>query len=352
MKQNAGFKKRLLAALLCAVMALGIVAGAVAGTAYAAEIDTSREGGVTLRMDAAPSGYETAVNDLRSWLRDHPDEGLDIRLHRVASVDGGRKYALAEAFQSVPGLAGISSVGPDTKASDWEAFAEAAMAVAGGRTPEKSGTANYASLDAGFRMSGLALGIYLVEVRDFDAGDDVFSFVPFLAAVPGYGPGGGSLYDVEAGLKPQKADRTGSLVIRKLLPECRADSAGSTFVFEVLAEKGGKTVYNDVHSIVFTEHGSKEIRIDGIPSGAAVTVREVYSGSCYEAESSASQTVTIEADRTQTASFRNLYDDDVPRNGASAVNHITVGKDDSGTTSLAWEKFPASPSVTDAGFGK
>lgn len=352
MRQKAGIKKRLMAALLCAVMAFGILAAAAAGIAYAAEVDTSRTGSITFRMDATPSDYATAVNDLRDWLRSHPDDGLDIRLHRVASVDSGRKYTLTEAFKDVKGLEGISAVSAGTKASDWEAFAMAAMKAAGNRTPEKSGKAGYASLDAGFQASGLALGIYLVEVMDFNAGDDMFSFTPFLIAVPGYGTDGGSLYDIEAGLKPGKADRTGSLIIRKLLPECRAENSGSTFVFEVTAEKDGKTVYNDVHSIVFTEHGTKEVRIDGIPAGAAVTVREVYSGSCYKAESDAAQTAVIEADRTQTVSFRNLYDDDAPRNGASAVNHITVGKDDAGTTSLTWEKLPYSAATNDAGGGR
>lgn len=344
MKQKTGTGKRAVALVLCAAALLGLLASGLAGIAYGAEVDTGRSGSVAFRLDQTPDDYDTAANDLRSWLQAHPDDGLEIRLHRVASVDATGKYALTDAFSGVAGLAGIAGVGPDTKAADWEAFASAAIAAAGSREPEKSGKAGYADLSGGYILPDLALGLYLAEILDFNAGDDMYSFVPYLIAVPGYAPGGSRLYDVEAGLKPMKSDRTGSLVIRKILPECRTEYAGSTFVFEILAVKNGETVYNDVQSLVFTEHGIRELKIDGIPSGSSVTVTEVYSGSCYEAEVP-SRIVTIYADETATAEFWNTYDDDAPRNGASAVNHMTVGKDGNGTMGLSWEKRAASPSV-------
>lgn len=350
MKQKTGTGKRVMALVLCAAALLGLLASGFAGIAYGAEVDTARTGSAAFKLDQTPDDYDTAANSLRSWLQAHPDDGLDIRLHRVASVDATGKYSLTEAFSGAAGLAGIASVGPDTKASDWESFAKAAMVAIGNRAPEKSGKAGYADLSGGYALSDLALGLYLVEIRDFNAGDDMYSFVPYLIAVPGYAPGGGRLYDVEAGLKPMKSDRTGSLVIRKVLPECRTEYAGSTFVFEILAVKNGETVYNDVQSLVFTEHGIRALRIDGIPAGSSVTVTELYSGSCYEAEVP-SRTVQTYADETATAEFRNIYDDDAPRNGASAVNHMTVGKDANGTMGLSWEKRAASPSVVTNGKG-
>lgn len=341
MKRKAGIGKRVLAALLCAVVLIGLVATSIAGIAYASEVDTGRTGSVTFRLDQTPSDYNTAINDLRAWLQNHPDSGLEIRLHHVANVDGGGTYAATLDFA---GLKGLDDIGPDTKAADWEALAAGAMKLAAKRTPEYTGKAGYADLTAGMLFEQLPLGLYLVDVVDFDAGNDSYSFVPYLIAVPGFDAGGSYLYDVEAGLKPMKSDRTGSLVIRKVLPECRVETAGSTFVFEVKAVKNDKIVYNDVHSIVFTEHGIKELRIEGIPAGAVVTVTEIYSGSCYDADSP-EKIVTISPDEAVTAEFRNLYDDDAPRNGASAVNHMTVGKNENGSVELAWERQAASPSV-------
>ncbi len=344
MKQKTGMGKRAMALLLCAAALIGLLASSLAGIAYAAQVDTSRTGSVTFKLDQAPSDYSTAVNDLRTWLQSHPEDGLDIRLHRIAGIDSAGAYALTADFANVAGLAGIASIGPDTKAVEWEAFATAAMGAIGNREAEKSCVAGYADLAGGCLMNELALGLYLVEIQDFNAGDDMYSFVSYLIAVPGYDANGGYIYDVEAGLKPMKSDRTGSLVIRKILPECRVEYAGSTFVFEIAAVKNGKTVYNDVQSIVFTEHGIKELRIDGIPAGSTVTITEVYSGSCYEAEVP-SHSVTIYADDTATAEFRNIYDDDAPRNGASAVNHMTVDKGENGAMGLVWEKRAESPAV-------
>lgn len=338
---KAGIGRRVLAALLCAAVLIGLVATSVAGIAYASEIDTDRTGSVTFRLDQTPSDYNTAINDLRAWLQSHPDDGLEIRLHRVAGVSGAGKYAAASDFSS---LKNLENIGSETKAVEWEAVAADAMKLAAKRTPEYTGKAGYADLTAGMLFEKLPLGLYLVDVVDFNAGNDSYSFVPYLIAVPGYDANGGYLYDAEAGLKPMRSDRPGSLVIRKILPECRAETSGSTFVFEVKAVKNDKVVYNDVHSIVFTEHGIKELRIDGIPAGSAVTVTEIYSGSCYDADSP-EKTVTISPDEAVTAEFRNLYGDDAPRNGASAVNHMTVGKNENGSAELVWEKQAASPSV-------
>lgn len=341
MKHKAGIEKRVLAALLCAVVLIGLVATSIAGIAYASEVDTGRTGSVTFRLDQTPSDYNTAINDLRAWLQSHPDSGLEIRLHHVADVDGGGAYAGTPDFT---GLKGLGDIGPDTKAAEWEALAAEAMKLAAKRTPEKTGTAGYADLTGGMLFEHLPLGLYLVDVADLNAGNDSYSFVPYLVVVPGFDAGGGRLYDVEAGLKPMKSDRTGSLVIRKALPECRVENYGSTFVFEVKAVKNDKVVYNDVHSIVFKEHGVKELRIDGIPAGSTVTVTEVYSGSCYEADQP-EKTVTVQPDEAAAAEFRNTYDDGAPRNGASAVNRMTAGKNDGGAMTLEWERQAASPSV-------
>ena len=334
--------RRIAAMALCAVAIMGLAAGP--GTAMAEEQKCT----VTFGLDMSGTSYDTNQKEVAAYLAANADARLEIRLHKVASLDETGHYVLTDAYKSVAGLQDVPKVDGYTKASTWESYAEAAMAVSGteemrkAATAKSAGHADFAS-EAGCRIELPGAGLYLADIGTLDAGTCYYDFTPYLIAVPGWNPDGTRLYDVSAGMKPHRVDKDGRLVIAKTLRECRVEDAGSTFVFEVTVKQGDKTVYNDVHSIVFSEHGTKEIEITGLPANSVATVTEVYSGSSYQiaAGDTASKTVTVPADGFAKAEFTNDYNDNAPRNGASAVNHMTVTSA-SGNMGLQWEKLPSS----------
>lgn len=138
----------------------------------------------------------------------------------------------------------------------------------------------------------------------------------------GSGTGSGS----QVVLKPGRVERDGSLEIVKTLLTYQASSP-ATFVFSVEATQAdGTVVYSDVISMTFTEAGEKSVRIDKIPVGAKVVVREVYSGSSYTLVSDNDQIVTIPASGTVTAAFVNDYNQR-QNEGYGITNHFEYGVD-------------------------
>ncbi|MCM1025238.1 MAG: hypothetical protein NC432_02315 [Roseburia sp.] len=175
----------------------------------------------------------------------------------------------------------------------------------------------------------------------------VFSFEPELISLPGKDPytdaegnqvsntanPGPWRYHMEPVLKPHVELRYGSLQITKILPDFEAVGGTPkpvTFIFEVHAEwedkiggRGERKEYNDVVAIDFRGAGTQNVYRPGeeirLPVGAAVTVKEVYSGSGYqpypegvtdeEAQRRAyEQTVVIgEAEQSFGVTFTNYY---------------------------------------------
>lgn len=335
--------KRSVAAVLC-VTAVACAAMTVpAMQAKAEQPDCT----ITFHLDIAGTSYDTNQKEVRDYLETHPDTKLDIHLHKVASLGADGHYVLEDDYKDVPGLQDVHLVDGYTKASTWESYAEAAMGISGtdamrGKATKQS--AGYADLSGdGCRVTVPGGGLYLADIGTMDAGDCFYDFKAYLIAVPGWNEDGTRLYDVTAGMKPYRVDKNGRLVITKTLEECRVETAGSTFVFEVTVKQGDKIVYNDVHSIVFDEHGSKSIEITGLPANSVATVTEIYSGSSYQIATGddPTKTVTIPADGVANAAFKNDYNDNAVRNGASAVNHMTVTSE-SGNVGLKWEKLPSS----------
>lgn len=330
---------RVTAGILCAALLLGLLVTSFAGIAYGATVDTKRDASVSFRLDVGQTGYDTDSKSLAEYLKNSPGSKLSVDLYQVAAAKPDGSYALTEHYKSVEALAGIEKLGATTAASQWEAYA----AAANNNLPAETYAHRdfvFADLDYGSKamIENLMPGMYLVKIADVDAGDDVYSFVPYLLAAPNWNADGTYNYDVETGLKPMKRANPAEIIITKHLPVCREENAGSTFVFEVTAVNAeGVIVFNDVFSLVFDQHGSKSITVKGIPSGSTVYVTEVYSGSSYEVRDGAQRTVMATAGRPQTAEFWNDYNDNAPRNGASAVNHMEIDKTN-GTVALKWTK--------------
>lgn len=328
------FMTRAAALLLCAATAISMIAAGMAGYALGEE----REASITFRVGDSMIGDH---KDLMDYMAANPGSKLEAALYQVAGFGADGRYALTGDFAQARGLEGIPGVDKDTKAGDWEAYATAAKNALRGTDIQGTRFAMSGSdLRAGHKVGGLAPGLYLLDIKEFKAGDHAYAFTPYLIAAPGYNADGTRNYDVEAGLKPERVDLYGKLVIRKNLPECRQDGDGSTFVFEVIARRDGETVFDDIYSMVFSEHGTKELVIENLPADAEITVKELYSGSCYHAEVT-EQDTRVPAEGTATVEFRNIYDPDAPRNGASAVNKFTIGEDGK----LAWTKLDESPAV-------
>ena len=123
----------------------------------------------------------------------------------------------------------------------------------------------------------------------------------------------------------------GDLVIEKPLSNWES-SGPATFVFNVEAKLGGKTVYTSVASLSFSGAGTKSYTFtEVIPVGAVVTVTEVYDGSAYTAVGGTVKTVTVKyptgdptvaEDNPATVSFTNDYDKH-ERHGSGILNTFT-----------------------------
>lgn len=252
-----------------------------------------------------------------------------VKLYRVAGVgeDGG--YMALEAFSGLD----FSSAGNEMTAKEWSGLSEqvSAIAKADHLVPaaetqvQKQPGEEYAVGQA----QGLVAGMYLVEAESVQSGEYVYNFIPYLAVLPdsqGADTGDGArVYDVDTVLKPERQGRFGSLVIEKELIAYNAVLGGASFVFQVEAEKEGKSVYSDVVSLAFDAPGVKSSQIDGILAGAAVTVTEVYSGASYTAAANTEQSVTVTAEggggNPVCVHFKNTYDGR-PNGGSGLVNYF------------------------------
>ncbi len=115
----------------------------------------------------------------------------------------------------------------------------------------------------------------------------------------------------------------GDLEITKIVERFDETGGPATFVFNVTAVLDGKTVFEDVVALTFTEAGTRTAKIVGrIPAGATVTVTEIYSGAGYVVTSQKSVTGTISPTEPVKATFVNRYDDELVH-GSGILNEFT-----------------------------
>lgn len=311
-------------------------------------IDTSKDCSLTITM----------AEDIGIQYPELMNAEIPVTLYKVADMNSSAEYMPLEGFSEI-GLADIDS---DTTADDWADIAGKACQALGrpytleeedpkeaveetGEKPgEEAGEDPEAPVveapvkteftvllaDGPDTLEGLECGLYLVYAEETLTDNYVYHFTPYLVSLPTSDytmENGGTdtwTYDVAVGLKPQQSTRYGELIIEKTLGTVNTSMGGASCVFQVEAVKDDKIVYSNVLSLSFKEPGVKQIVIDEIPVGAAVTVTEIYAGAGYTLTSAPSVDVTVVASGEEgypaTANFTNDYD--YPGYGTSVVNHF------------------------------
>lgn len=335
-------KKRIMqvsALLLTAALSFPAVILPKVQAAIAVETDKTD---CLVEINVQGEGYFTELSQLP----------ITVNLYKVADVTSEGKYVTLDVF-GTKGL-DFSHISSETKAEEWAALAaNAKKAVEEGVVSEPTVTTTIKN--GSVTVQSLATGLYLVDAKPVVSDSNQYEFIPYLISLPNnyYEQSGKDdwVYNLTGtnaiGLKPEKSDRYGDLVIKKTLDTFNATIGGATFVFQI---EGTKTdvdtqeqtvVYSDVVSMTFTGPGTESIRITNIPAGAKVTVTEIYSGASYTLTSDASQTVTILAKEEEgapaTANFSNTYDDRM--NGGNGVVN-TFAYDDGTWTHHATEETP------------
>lgn len=354
---------------------------------FTLDVDVLEKAGELDGLETAAPGYEQYYAELAKYLRgEEPGEGtggsasagnaIQADLYRIASVNAGGAYTLLPEYKAIEELEGVESADRDTTAGQWLEWAQAAAEravgtkqedgklqppAAGALSPDTSVQITLTDGKAEGTAQGLETGLYLVWVEPVDTAYYSYSFVPYLISLPNnyYNPADGTGSDewiygddpdrpVYVGLKPEREDRYGDLVIEKSLTSYNETLKGASFVFEIRAVKDSALVYSDVVSFVFDGHGTQRVQVEHIPAGADVTVTEIYSGAGYvPTDGGAVKTTVIQADSDRAAvSFENEYDGTLNGGGASVVNHFTYEKDENGTEELKWEKLESSNAET------
>lgn len=266
-----------------------------------------------------------------------PGRKITVNLYKVATVSAGGKYEPEESFADA--LRGLEDVSDQTTAEEWETFAAAAKEVVDQEKITK--TAEIFVEGGKGSKKDLGVGLYLIDTPDVLSDTNRYLFTPYLISLPGNNyredhPDDSWIYHITVGLKPEKKDLFGKLIIEKMLNGYNESLKGSTFVFQVEAVKTDvdteemRKVYSDVVSMDFQGAGSQSLIVEKIPAGAVVTVTEVYSGASYELDTDKTVTATIIADEVVEASlgeiakvsFVNSFKDGT-NGGGGAVNHFT-----------------------------
>lgn len=287
-------RTRKVTAMLAAVcLALTLGAPALADAAPAESAETAAYG---VTLSAAPEDFRTDLADGAATLA--------VRVYQVASGDEYGQYTLAAGFEALAELdAWNGGALNGQRDSDLVALREAALTVLGveedepeaGEEPEGPAEPEEPApaiepifegelLVVGGHLALAERGLYLVVPTD-TAKTRLweYTFSPILLPVPAVDEGAW-LYDVPVTMKPERESRLTDFVIEKQLDTYNADLGPTTFVFEVTATVDGAQVYSNVVTLTFSSGGLETATVEGIPVGADVTVREVYSGASYEAK--------------------------------------------------------------------
>lgn len=382
-----------LAALLCALTAgPGAAYGATdIDTArtdcridFTLDVDTLNRNGETGYLETASPDYDQYYGELAEYLSGGGDSGaedgpgpdsspraIQVNLYRIAEVDEGGRYKLLADYAASEGLSGLEAADADTTAQQWAGWAASAAQRAVGTVGEDGileppaggqlqpdGSAEIALQDgkAAGAVENLSVGLYLVDVEPVVTDGCRYSFIPYLISLPNrsyraqdaegqeadewiYGNEEGKR--IYVGLKPEREDRYGDLILEKRIRDYSETFRGASFVFEIKAVRDDRVVYNDVVSLDFDSYGTESVRIEKLPVGAEVTVTEVYSGANYvPADGNNVKSAVIAAgEETVKVSFENEYKGTNNGGNASVVNHFVYGKDEAGQENLQWEKL-------------
>lgn len=312
-KINRKRKKRYWVGGLLLVLAVVTICNHFPALYAANEIDTTK-----------PCSFTLQVADGGAYAGELRKITLNVKLYRVASVDGNGEYTLTEGFESLE----IKNMTHGEEM--WEQAAEEAKEFAEGRSAD----AEFQIVNGRGTTEELKAGMYLVVVEKGTTELYEYRFQPYFVALPdnpyyhsGHQEENVWQYDVTGFFKPERNPRYGSLRIRKNLRAYNTSLKDVTFVFQVEGVDGeGNSVYSNVVSTTHSAAGEKEVVIENLPAGTTVTVTEIYSGASYRLETAQEQTVTISAEDVAGVEFTNTYDDELTP-GYGVTNHFDYDAD-------------------------
>ena len=284
-----------------------------------------------IETDQVCSVEVNAAHEQFSELENLP---ITVKLYKVADVAITGAYTATEAFDSID----FSDVDSDTVAAVWEEKAMLAKELVDAEGSEITADAEATSEEGVAAFTGLATGMYLVDAQPAESDYNKYEFKPYLVSLPNnyyYGTGNDAwVYNLTVedgtaiGLKPEKSDLYGDLIINKTLEVFNATNEGANFVFQVEGTKTDvdteevRVVYSNVVAITFDGTGTDSVLIEKIPAGAEIVVTEIYSGANYELTTDAIVTTTIVADEAVKVSFTNTHDGG-ENGGTGLVNTFT-----------------------------
>ena len=318
-----------------------------------------------LATDAPETGYSLTVN--AGAEEDIKNASIVLDIYLVASAEADERYdtyhyTMEEAY-------GALAAPENATNDDWRTLAQQAAKIAlGGEDPAVS------ALPANEKAAGLDAGLYLVIARGEDiddyvtylpaaeedaepdiatiaqSDDYVYTYAPQLVTLPGKeaaedgSVGTAETYgewvsDMNVTLKPEQSVRYGALTIEKTVTGFGGESA--VFIFQIEGSREDGARFSDVIAMTFDAAGTDTYTVEKIPTGATVTVTEVYSGAAFTLTSENAQTAVIPAGVTASVAFTNAYNGSA-NSGSAVVNHFeymgeALGWDWNGSTNAPQE---------------
>lgn len=294
-------------------------------------IDLSKTCSLTVSVNSSTEYGQDLLQD---------NVAVEVKAYKLADVSKDGDFEATGIFKDLK-LVDLKTDSKDWKDTVSEAWKEVSSEAADIlKENEKAGTAPEAAASTSLYqgtgiMSDLPVGLYLVVASDADSESYSYKFTPYLISLPNnvYRQTGSGedawIYDAEAGLKPERSERYGSLKIVKTLTNFDTTKGRQTFVFQVDGSKDGDLVYSNVVSIDFdgSELPTREAVLDKIPVGCDITVTEVYSGASYTATSDAVVSPgVIVADEVLEADFTNTTTGD-RKGGFGTCNKFEYSKE-------------------------
>lgn len=325
----------------CALTLAVTLSGLALPRAYAAKaVDVNKK--CSIEFNLQNSVYDAATENKDAEKAEDFAElnklHVQVHLYRVADIKETGAYTEAKGFEELK----LDQISDKTTAEQWaEKAAKARELIKSGVEPAAETAVTLK--DGKGEVRGLATGMYLIVADEVKSPYFTYSFKESLISLPNnYWYNSQSddwIYNLTknnaVGLKPDREERKGNLVINKTLTSYNATVGGATFVFHVNVKKLDGTVTNNVYKMEFDGAGNDSFTIGDLPAGAEVTVTEAYSGASYKLVSDNDQKTTIIAQEEEgnpvSISFVNEYDGG--QNGGSGV--VNRFYKDGGT--LGWE---------------
>ena len=311
----------------CALTLAVTLSGLALPRAYAAKaVDVNKK--CSIEFNLQNSVYDVATENKDAEKAEDFAElnklHVQVHLYRVADIKETGAYTEAKGFEELK----LDQISDKTTAEQWaEKAAKARELIKSGVEPAAETAVTLK--DGKGEVRGLATGMYLIVADEVKSPYFTYSFKESLISLPNnYWYNSQSddwIYNLTeknaVGLKPDREERKGDLVINKTLTSYNATVGGATFVFHVNVEKRDGTVTNNVYKMEFTGAGNDSFTIGDLPAGAKVTVTEAYSGASYKLVSDKDQKTTIIAQEEEgnpvSVSFVNEYDGG--QNGGSGI---------------------------------